>query len=248
MSTVLRVRFLVFCCRVSVTARRGETRVVRVTVADTVGDDETRGTLRQSATRCEDSLDVGRVLLSHDAYDSVSSTTYSLTHSPPPPTFGQQAVGTVQRAGGCAARAEPLAGVAKGKGAVCTSGNTIGVGRVDRPPGGCSQKWRDPGAAAPLRAMYRLAWGAVQRGLTDALLGYAVALWKRSRPRLLPAPAPLSLEDDEDAFCGLHHRDCPCRGHPPPQQSLKVTPCPPPLRWTGQQALCSSLLLFFPGR
>lgn len=71
--------------------------------------------------------------------------------------------------------------------------------------------------------MYRLAWGAVQRGLTDALLGYAVALWKRSRPRLLPAPAP-RLDDDEDAFCGLHHRDCPCRTHPPALHALKVTP------------------------
>lgn len=107
--------------------------------------------------------------------------------------------------------------------AVCSSESTIGGGGADGPPVGCSKKWRDPGAAAPLRAMYRLAWGAVQRGLTDALLGYAVALWKRSRPRLLPAPVP-RLEDDEDAFCGLHHRDCPCRSHPPPLQSLKVTP------------------------
>lgn len=70
--------------------------------------------------------------------------------------------------------------------------------------------------------MYRLAWGAVQRGLADALLGYAVALWKRSRPRLLPAP-PARLDDDEDAFYGLHHRDCPCRSHPPLIRPLKVT-------------------------
>lgn len=106
---------------------------------------------------------------------------------------------------------------------MCVSGGTIGAQhRADVPRGGCRQQWNHAGAAAPLRAMYRLAWGAVQRGLADALLGYAVAFWKRSRPRLLPAP-PSRLEDDEDAFCGLHHRDCPCRTHPPMLPPLKVT-------------------------
>ena len=111
----------------------------------------------------------------------------------------------------------------KGGCAVYNNKSTGYQGRADGPSLGCREKWRDPGAAAPLRAMYRLAWGAVQRGLTDAVLGYAVALWKRSRPRLLPAPA-LRFEDDEDAFCGLHHRDCPCRSHPPPIHTIKVTP------------------------
>lgn len=65
--------------------------------------------------------------------------------------------------------------------------------------------------------MYRVAWAAVQRGLTEALLGYAVALWKRSRPRLRPLrllpPPSAAGEDDDDAFCGLHHQDCPCLEH-----------------------------------
>lgn len=114
-----------------------------------------------------------------------------------------------------------------GQGCVaCVNGGTIGAQhRADVPRGGCRQQWSHAGAAAPLRAMYRLAWGAVQRGLADALLGYAVAFWKRSRPRLLPAP-PSRLEDDEDAFCGLHHRDCPCRTHPPMLPPLKVTLTP----------------------
>lgn len=108
----------------------------------------------------------------------------------------------------------------------CSSAGTIGgQRRGDGPRGGCRQQWSHAGAAPPLRAMYRLAWGAVQRGLADALLGYAVALWKRSRPRPLPAP-PSGPDDDEDAFCGLHHRDCPCRTHPPLRPPPKVTNVP----------------------
>ncbi|XP_069189974.1 cytohesin-1 isoform X4 [Procambarus clarkii] len=75
--------------------------------------------------------------------------------------------------------------------------------------------------------MYRVAWAAVQRGLAEALLGYAVAIWKRSRPRLHPRlllpPSAFEDDDDEDAFCGLHHHACPCHSHrySPPPKTLK---------------------------